>query len=195
MNEILLAFIPLFFAMDPVGVLPIFVSMTQGMEVSAKRRIIVQSLVTAGAVAVGFVFLGRAIFKLLGITMPDFMIAGGMILFVLSMLDLTGHKKVNTERPDDIGAVPIGTPLIVGPAVLTLTLILIPQHGIFPTIMGVFLNLAIIGVLFVFADFFIGLIGQSGSRALSKVLSLLLAAIGVMMVRRGIMEIMASARL
>ena len=62
MSDILLAFIPMFFAMDPVGVLPIFVNLTDGMDRLAKRRIIGQSLLTAAAVAVGFIFLGQEIF-------------------------------------------------------------------------------------------------------------------------------------
>ena len=126
MNDILLAFIPMFFAMDPIGILPIFIGLTAGMEKKARDRIIVQSLVTAGAVAVGFIFLGHAIFKFLGITMPDFMIAGGVILFCLSMLDLTGQNE-SRQKLDDVGAVPIGTPLIVGPAVLTMALMLMAQ--------------------------------------------------------------------
>lgn len=194
MNDILLAFIPMFFAMDPVGVLPMFVSLTQDIEPQAKRRIIAQSLITATAVAIIFIFLGRAIFKLLGITMGDFMVAGGMILFCLSMLDLTGQSKKPQERPNDVGAVPIGTPLIVGPAVLTMSLVLMVQYGLVPTLAAVLLNIAIVAVLFVFADLFIKLIGPSGSRALSKVLALLLAAIGVMMVRRGIIEIIAAVK-
>jgi multiple antibiotic resistance protein len=191
MNEILLCFIPLFFAMDPIGVLPIFVHLTADLSASDKKRIIVQSLVTASAVAVGFIFLGKAIFGLLGITMGDFMVAGGVILFSLSILDLTGQSKSHQKSVSDLGAVPIGTPLVVGPAVLTMCLILVTQHGVVATLTAVFLNLLIVGMLFTFANFFIGLVGPSGSRALSKVLSLLLAAIGVMMVRRGIVEIIA----
>ncbi|MBI4308784.1 MAG: MarC family protein [Candidatus Omnitrophica bacterium] len=188
MHDVFLAFIPMFFAMDPVGVLPLFVSLTQGIDSQTKRKIIIQSLVTAAAVATGFIFLGRLIFKFLGITMGDFMVAGGAILFCLSMLELTRSSKSHAEKSDEVGAVPIGTPLIVGPAVLTMSLVLLSQHGIVPTLAAVFLNIALVGVLFTFADFFVGLIGPSGSRALSKVLSLLLAAIGVMMVRRGIIE-------
>ncbi len=190
MNEIFLAFVPIFFAMDPIGILPIFTGLTQDIDATVKRRIIIQSLITAAAVAIGFIFLGTAIFKFLNITMGDFMIAGGVILFCLSIIDLTGNSKTNGKNVDDLGAVPIGTPLIVGPAVLTMCLISINQHGLYPTLAAVLLNIIIVGVFFVFADFFIAVIGRSGSRALSKVMSLLLAAIGVMMVRRGIMEIM-----
>ncbi len=193
MNELLLAFIPIFFAMDPVGLLPIFAGLTQGLSADSKRRIIGQSLITATAVAVGFIFLGRFIFHVLGIGMGDFMVAGGVILFILSMQDLTGHRSTSPSL-DDVGAVPIGTPLIVGPAVLTMCLISMNEHGLGLTLAAVLLNVLIVGILFIFADFFINFVGPSGSRAISKVLSLLLAAIGVMMVRRGIIEIISTFR-
>jgi multiple antibiotic resistance protein len=192
-NDMLLAVIPMFFAMDPVGILPIFIGLTQGMPKKAKDRIILNSLVTAAAVATGFIFLGQAIFKFLGITMADFMIAGGIILFSLSILDLTGHSG-GRDKIEDVGAVPIGTPLIVGPAVLTMALMLMTQNGPFPTLAAVFINISIVGVLFVFSGHIIKVVGENGSRAMSKVMSLLLAAIGVMMVRKGIIEIISANR-
>jgi len=192
MNEILLAFVPMFFAMDPVGILPVFAGLTAGYSAKEKRKVIIQSLITASLLAVIFVFFGHLIFKFLGIGMGDFMVAGGAILFCLSILDLSGRSKSVVNHEDSIGAVPIGTPLIVGPAVLTMCLIQMTQYGLTITLSAVFLNMLIVGILFFFADFFISILGKNGSRALSKVLYLLLAAIGVMMMRRGIMEMIAT---
>ena len=194
-NDILVAFVPLFFAMDPIGLLPIFVGLTEGIPPVEKQKIIIQSLITAAMVAVGFIFLGRIIFQFLGITMGDFMAAGGAILFCLSMKDMmssSGQRRLDVQ---DVGAVPIGTPLIVGPAVLTIALMLMNSRGLVPTLAAVFLNLTIVGVIFWGSNTLIAVLGKAGSRALSKVMSLLLAAIGVMMVRRGIIEIMVSSRL
>ena len=75
LNDIFLASIPIFFAMDPVGLLPVFVGLTEGISSQEKKKIIAESLVTAALVAVGFIFLGRIIFHMLGITMGDFMAA------------------------------------------------------------------------------------------------------------------------
>ncbi|MEI7998740.1 MAG: MarC family protein [Candidatus Omnitrophota bacterium] len=195
MDHFFLAFIPMFFAMDPLGILPIFVGLTQGVEPALKRKIIVQSLLTASIVAIAFIFLGKAIFGFLGISMGDFMIAGGVILFCLSMVDMlgTGHttKKFKTS---DLGAVPLGTPLVVGPAVLTMALMLMNQYGPAVALGAVLSNIAIVAVIFLLSDRLIRLIGPSGSRALSKVMYLLLAAIGVMMIRRGIIEIVSSLK-
>lgn len=191
LNEILLVFIPMFFTVDPIGILPIFASLTQGLNSQEKRQIIFQSLVTASLVAVGFILLGKVIFRFLGITMGDFMVAGGIILFCLGMVDLTVQGKTRRGIASELGAVPIGTPLVVGPAVLTISLMLVSVHGLVITFIALFLNIAIVGVVFTFSDVLMRFLGQSGSRALSKVMMLLLAAIGVMMVRRGIIEIMS----
>jgi multiple antibiotic resistance protein len=191
-NDILLVFIPMFFTVDPIGILPIFASLTQGLNPEEKRQIIFQSLMTASLVAVGFIFLGKLIFHFLGITMGDFMVAGGVILFCLAMVDLTTQAKTRRGVASELGAVPIGTPLVVGPAVLTISLMLVSVHGLVITLIAVFLNIAIVGIVFTFSDILMRFLGQAGSRALSKVMMLLLAAIGVMMVRRGIVEIMSS---
>ena len=192
LNDILLAFIPMFFAMDAVGILPVFAGLTAHYTKPEKHQILIQSLITATLLAVSFIFFGRFVLKFLGISMGDFMVSGGAILFCLSILDLCRRGKNIIEADDSVGAVPIGTPLIVGPAVLTMCLIQMTQYGLMITLTAVLLNMIIVGVLFFFADFFIAIIGKNGSRALSKVLYLLLAAIGIMMMRRGIMEMIAA---
>lgn len=187
-DNILLTFIPLFVTVDAVGTLPIFASLTEGLDKKEIRKILVQSIWTALALAFGFMLLGKAIFKVLGITMGDFMVAGGLILFVLAIIDLMSPGKVRRAPTDDreLGAVPIGTPLIVGPAVLTTSLLLIDQYGVFPTAVSVFANVILAGLVFSFSDLLLKLLGPGGSRALSKVMALFLAAIAVMMVRKGI---------
>ena len=191
LNDILLVFIPMFFTVDSIGILPIFASLTQGLTPQEKREIIFQSLVTASLVAVSFIFLGKLVFHFLGITMGDFMVAGGVILFCLAMVDLTAKGRTRRGVVSELGAVPIGTPLVVGPAVLTISLMLVSVHGIAATLIALFLNIAIVGIVFTFSDILMSFFGAAGSRALSKVMMLLLAAIGVMMVRRGIIEIMS----
>ena len=195
-NQILLAFIPMFFAMDPLGILAIFSGLTQGFSPLEKRKIIIQSLLTATLVAVSFIFLGKAIFNFLGISMGDFMIAGGVILFCLSMVDMlsSGVSSTRDLKNTDIGAVPIGTPLIVGPAVLTMALMLGNQFGTTVALTAVLSNIAIVAVVFFFSEPLIALFGNSGSRAFSKVMALLLAAIGVMMIRKGVLVIISSLK-
>lgn len=184
-KEFALAFIPIFVAVDAIGVLPIFISLTEEFSKAEKRKIIILSVFTANTIAIMFIFLGKALFKFLHISISDFLIAGGIILFCIAILELLkpGKKwRIPAEGP---GAVPIGTPMIVGPAVLTTTLIVIEQSGTVLTLVAVVLNILIAGIVFMFSDRLIKVLGLSGSRALSKIMMLFMAAIAVRMIRRG----------
>jgi len=193
MRDFLYAFVSIFVAVDALGVLPIFMGLTDDLEPAVRRRIILQSLVTALAVAVGFIFLGETIFRFMKILPQDFMVAGGMILFVIATLDLVTESKYSQRHVETIGAVPIGMPLIVGPATLTTCLMMVSAYGILPTVTSVVVNIALAGLVFSVAGFFTRVLGRAGSRALSKVASLILAAIAVMMVRRGLTVLIAAA--
>lgn len=187
-KEIFLTFIPLFVAVDAFGVLPIFVGLTDGLTVKEKNRIVLQSIWTASVVAVVFILIGRLIFRFLGITIADFMIAGGAILFCISITDIINPTKTRRMPSNDLGSVPLGIPLIVGPAVLTISLVLVPRYGLLPTIISVLLNILIAAAVFRQSHRLIKFLGDAGSKALSKVMSLLLGAIAVMLIRHGIQE-------
>ncbi len=194
-DQICLAFIPMFFAFDALGILAVFAGLTQGLSAAEKHTTIVQSLWTATLLAVSFIFLGKIVLNYLGISIGDFMVAGGMILFCLAMMDLTSRTAASRRvKNPELGVVPFGTPLIVGPAVLTMALMFMNQFGWFVTLVAVVGNLVIVALVFFNADRLIRLIGASGAKALSKVMYLLLAAIGVMMVRKGVIEIMSSLK-
>lgn len=189
LNEIFLAFIPIFVAVDPIGLLPLFVGLTHRLAKKEKRRIIVQSVATALSLAIAFIVLGKWVFRVMGITVWDFMIAGGVILLCLSIRDLLQPWKERPDFSEEMGAVPLGTPLIVGPAVLTTSLILIDQHGVAATVISVVLNICLVGVTFIWSDFLIKTLGKAGARALSKIMALFLAAIAVMMIRKGLVQL------
>jgi multiple antibiotic resistance protein len=192
MNEFLLCFVPLFVAVDAIGVLPLFLNLTEGIEKKKVNRVIFQSTITAVAVALAFLVLGKLILNMLGITVADFMIAGGSLLFVISLKDMVAiEKKKYAIDPESVGAVPIGVPLIVGPAVLTTMILLLDQHGARLTVLAVLLNIAITALIFALSDGIYRLIGKAGSKTVSKLANLILASIAVMMVRKGIMAFIA----
>lgn len=188
MEAFWLCFFPMFVAVDAVGILPLFIHLTEGVERHAVRRIIVQSMITAFVVALVFLALGRWIFQYLGITVADFLIAGGILLFTISVIDIiTVEKRVAQVDADSLGAVPIGVPLIVGPAVLTTIFVLVGEYGLMPTVTATVVNIAIAGAVFWLSEPLNRILGRSGSRALSKLAGILLAAIAVMMVRKGVL--------
>ncbi len=194
MNDFWLCFVPLFVAVDAVGVVPIFVSLTEGLEATRLHAVIFQSVATASVIAVAFLVFGPALLAFLGITVPDFMIAGGILLLVISLNDLlTGEKRQRQADIESLGAVPLGIPLITGPAVLTTCILLANTHGKLITALAVVVNIAIAGIVFWFADPITRRFGRTGAKSVSKVASLFLAAIAVMWMRRGILEAIAAA--
>ncbi len=190
MENFFLAFIPICVAVDALGVLPIYISLTQGLKKEVQNRIIRQSVLTASFLAFGFIFLGKFVFRILGITIGDFMIAGGLLLFCIALLDILKPGKQRHYPPDDVGAVPIGTPLITGPAVLTTSLVMMDQYGWLATLLAVLANVILAGVIFSSADSLVHRLGLTGIRAFSKIMALFLAAIAVEMIRRGLLQVL-----
>ena len=189
-RQFLLAFVPIFVAVDALGLLPLYLGLTEGVEPNQRRRIVRQAVLTALAVAVGFVVLGKSVFYLMGIESADFMVAGGLLLFIIATMDLVSLTKP-ARQIDTLGAVPLGVPLIVGPAVLTSSLMLVDVYGPAATALSIVVNVIIAGAVLATADFWFRLLGRAGSRAVSKVASLLLAAIAVMMIRHGLVKIIS----
>lgn len=182
-----LCFVPLFVAVDAIGALPLFISLTQGVKAGKLSRLILVSMVTAAVVGLLFVFIGGWILRLMGITVADFMVAGGIMLFGISLGDLiTFEKTTRRLNPEELGPVPIGVPLIVGPGVLTTVMLLVKEHGFLPTAAALLSNVALAGIAFSCSTLIVRLVGRNGTRIISKVASLLLAAIAVMIVRKGI---------
>lgn len=188
MKEFLLSFIPIFVAMDAIGVLPMFMGFTEHLKPREKKKILTQSIITAFVIGIVFLFLGKWIFKVLGIFVADFKIAGGLVLLAISLRDILSHEKSHKIPSDTLGAVPIGTPLITGPAVLTTIIILLDSYGLFLTITSFVINLIITWIAFSYAATISNFLGKAGSKAFSKIASLLLAAIAVMMMRKGVVD-------
>jgi len=183
--EVFLPFIPLFVAFDALGILPIFVSLTSEMAQSERIRVIRQSILTGFLVSIGFLGVGKSVFSLLGITVSDFQIAGGILLFIISIVDLIFPEKTRTFPKETMGVVPIGIPLIVGPAVLTLLLMIVHTYGYFSTLLCLILNLLIVWLAFSQSHWIMRLLKEGGAKGIAKVSSLLLAAFAMMMIRMG----------
>jgi len=189
LNSFLISIIPIMVALDAPGTLPIYMAMTEGLKKHERQRIVRQSILTAFLITIAFTFLGRAVFTALAITVEDFMIAGGIVLLIIAILDIVraGEKKYPVSPT--FGVVPFGTPLIAGPATLTTTLILVGNYGYIPVILSLVVNILFAWFIFAQADRIIKLIGINGSRAFAKVAALLLAAIAVKLIRSGIFKI------
>ena len=178
-------FIPLFIAIDPVGLAAVFLAAGAGIPAARRSRMARQAVVTGGVVAFLFLLLGRTIFDLLGISVNDFEVGGGAILLVLAVRDIAGAGGAEVVPPEDFGVVPLGLPLIAGPATIATLLLLTQTKGLSLTLASLVANLLIVGIVLAQSQRISRFVGERGLRAVSKIVSLLLAAIAVAMIRRG----------
>jgi len=178
--------ISFFVAIDIFAVLPVYLSLTEDMSSSERSSVLRQSVLTAFLVGIVFMVVGEFIFRVLGITKDDFKVAGGLVLLVFAVLDITRQERRHLPQSDTTGVVPIGVPLIVGPAVLTTSLVLLDHYGSAPTVVGFLVNLIIVWFALKWGERIVLVLGKKGVIALSKVMALLLASIAVMMIRLGL---------
>jgi len=186
-ENFLKAFIPLFVAIDPIGLAAVFLAMGTGVPAERRKKIATQATWTGGLVALLFLFLGQTIFTALGITVSDFQIAGGLILFIIAARDLAqSAAEAPAKLADDFGVVPLGMPLIAGPASITTLILLAQTLSWMVTLVALVANLGLVVLAFAYSDWLGRKISATGMRAISKIISLLLAAIAVNMIRHGL---------
>ena len=184
-EKFFVAFIPVFVAIDPIGLVALFMGLGPSASPQQRKHQAFLGILTGLGVAIGFIFLGKIIFSALGITVADFQIAGGLILLILATRELVTFGPPDRGAADEFGIVPLGMPLIAGPALLTALLILIDTVGVVFTLVSLLVNLAIVAVALCNADRFSRWMGKQGLRGISKIIALLLAAIAVSLIRRG----------
>ena len=188
LHRFLQAFIPLFVAIDPVGLAAIFLAL--GKDVAPARRQIIakQATLTGGLVALGFLFLGQSVFKAVGISVSDFQIAGGLIIFILAAKELIQPAGLPANLPEDFGVVPLGMPLIAGPLAITTLLILAQNEaiGLTITLVALAANLTLVALVLRYSEWLGEKMGPTGLRAISKIIAMLLAAIAISMIRNGL---------
>ncbi len=184
------AFLPLFVAVNVVGILPLFIGLSEGMTGRQRRRLAIQAVVAAFGVAVLILFAGEYIFRTLGITVNDLRVGGGLILLVLSISDLLfsdlKRRAPEHEAGQDVGIVPLGIPLVIGPAAITTIIVSEQNYGYPVTLAALTLNLLLVLTLFLGGPVVMRKLGANTSKAIAKVASLFLAAISVAMIRAGI---------
>jgi multiple antibiotic resistance protein len=185
-----LSFIPLFIAMGAFDFVPFVISLTDGMEETQRRKMVREGTGAAGLILITFLFVGKAIFLILGVTVPDFMMAGGLLLLILSIRSLLGdNEDPSALKSREISIVPLATPLIAGPAAMATTLILLNTYGAAVALVSIVLNCLCAWYMLEQAPIIKRLLGERGTRGISKVSYILLASIAVMMIRHGVLEV------
>ncbi len=185
----MLPFLQVFFAifgvMDPVGNVPLFLSLTKDKDRPMKERIARKAVWRAALILFLFVFLGNAILSLFQVSIESFRITGGLIMILIGLQILLGIKLGTTDEAtgDDISVVPLATPLIAGPGMITTAVILSKQYGYAATLACLAANLLLELLLFYRADVILKILGREGTLAFAKIMGLILMTIGVEFIR------------
>lgn len=186
----LLQFIQVFFAifgvMDPVGNVPMFLSLTAKLDRPAQQKMAASAVVRAGVILAAFVFLGSAILNAFQISIESFRIAGGLILCILGLQILFGPEHHAEGEGGDVSVVPLATPLIAGPGTITSCVILVKEYGYLLVLAAVAVNLVLTRLLFKYSYLVLKMLGKKGAQAFAKVMGLIIVAIGVEFIRNAL---------
>ena len=188
-------FVPLFVAMDPLAVVPFLVTLLERVDTGRRTRVIHVALLTGLALGLLFLGLGRGLLFVLDIQVAHFLIAGGIVLLAVSLRDLVSATPEVPPAPRElIAVVPIGTPLLVGPATISMLMLLTGLYPAWLVVAGFLLNMVIAWVVFRYAFRISAFLGEGGLQAFAKVAYLLMAVIAVKLISQGVMDVVASAR-
>ncbi len=194
------AFITLFVIIDPLGLAPLFVALTQGESAARRRTIALTACLVAGGVLTVFGIFGDTVLGIAGISMPAFRVAGGALLF-LTALDMLFEKRSkrrkdqgdSADQPDDPAVFPLAIPLIAGPGAIATMILLAGQkpddwgwilamHGVMASV------LVVTFLLFLASGLLERLLGDLGINVITRLLGMLLAALAVQFILDGLAE-------
>jgi multiple antibiotic resistance protein len=194
----LTALASILFVVDPLGALPAYLAMTKGDDPAKRRRTAWKAALTATLVLAVFAACGRPLFRILGLTLPALQIAGGLILFVVS-LEMMRAQRPTREGPaevtegmtkEDVAITPLGVPLLAGPAAMSAVGTLMIQARGWVHELAVYVAIAITGgVIYVtlrMAEPLFRVLGRTGIQVLERILGLVLAGIAVQFVLNGL---------
>jgi multiple antibiotic resistance protein len=198
----LLAFTSIFVLVDPVSAVPAFLAITSHADRSGRRRTAIRAAWTCFVVLTTFALAGPLIFRLFGITLPAFKIAGGLILGLIGLEMLQARRSHTKETPgetqegaekEDAGIIPLGVPMLAGPGAISSVMVLMGQHagwehrGVILAAIGASAFIAF-GVLSA-ADRVSSLLHRTGIRIMTRMMGLLLTAIAVQFVLDGLKDV------
>lgn len=196
-TETATAFAALFVVIDPIGLAPIFVALTAGMSASARRAIAFRACAIAAGLLIVFALAGETVLNFLGISMPAFRIAGGMLLF-LTALEMLFEKRSQRREgqadtpSEDPSVFPLALPLTAGPGAIATMILLTDGASTIGTAQAIGVMLAVIAVvlvLFMLASPMERLLGPTGINVVTRLLGMLLAALSVQFVLDGFADL------
>ena len=186
-DDLLRATISLFVVINPIGTIPLFASITQKMQKKERDKVLKTTVITAGALLIIFAVAGTQILSIFGITISSFMIAGGVLLFVVSIELLThGGWRFGGTVSDESGVVPLAFPLLAGPGAITTVILSFQMSGLLVTILSIAIVIGITYVVFSLTGAIYRILGRRGSLIITRIFAVLVAAIAVQYIVNGL---------
>jgi multiple antibiotic resistance protein len=180
----------LLIVLDPLGLMPLVITITSRMSDSERRNVVRRSVLTGFVLLMIFTFAGSWILLFFRITVDDLRIAGGLLLLVIALsIVLYGHMTTEPTTESGTGVVPLASPLLVGPGSITTAVVLVGTVGMFATALSVVLAFAVTWLTFQFTTVIYRIIGESGSDIIARIMGILLAAIAIVYVREGVVGV------
>lgn len=199
---LLTAFVTLFVIIDPIGLTPIFAVLTQGASATQRRIIALRACVLSVLLLTLFGLLGEGLLGFIGISMPAFRIAGGLLLF-LTALDMlferrTRRREGHLDAEDDPSVFPLAMPLIAGPGAMASMILLTGESqgdwvGILSVHLVMLVVMIMVFVLFLSAGLLERALGRTGTLVITRLLGMLLAALSVQFVIDGVRQVLPMA--
>ena len=179
----------LFIMVDPLGNIPIFMSLTEKMPKKQKTKTFNTAIIVGIILLLIFAFAGQEIFLIFGVSIYSFQIAGGILLLIIAIrLIITGRIIDLDKNAESIGAVPIAVPLLVGPGAITTAIFSLQQYGITITALAIMITLAITWIILRSANKVYHFLGKSGALVIAQVNALFIAAIAIQFILMGITQ-------
>jgi len=187
-DQFLKVFIAMFIITDSIGNLPFFIGLTDDLSPQERRQIFSTAIITGAALLTLFVFAGSLIFNLFALTLDDMRMAGGILLLLIA-IEIMIKGKIQVEHKEDIGVVPLGCPLMVGPGAITSALVMIHLYNFWAVILGIVACFLVIWLVLHFAESIYNFIGRNGALIITKIAAIIIAAIAVQFIRQGIQAV------
>ncbi len=198
----LLALSSIFFLVDPFAALPTFLAITEGADPARRKRIARKGALTALIVLAGFAFAGEELFRLFGITLPAFELAGGIVLLLIG-LDMLEAKRSPTQetvsdteaaaQKEDAGIVPLGVPMLAGPGAITTVMVLVGQAQTHWQMAAILISIALTALICYLvlghSNLVVRVLGDTGIRILVRVMGLLLVALAAQYFVNGLADL------
>ncbi len=191
-EELARATIALIVVMDPIGLVPIIVSLTSGMSREEQKKMLKITLYAASAILISFAMVGQQVLNLFSISIANFSVAGGLLLLILSLQLLLKGFDVYGGKREDIAVIPLAFPLLVGPGAITVLMLSLQKYGIIIALSSAFISIIFTALVFWLINPIYKILGRTGSLIVAKIMAILTAAIAVEFIVDGLRDIIKS---